>query len=158
MYIGRRDPEVQIIVPQNVCDTYTAKDGRSFIEIFVPPENIFEYNMNSYTSWGSMMVMPHQVDALRKGTPYNSVRVNDGAQIVCSVKDVHHNVIGSETLLPEDIIGRYLKYYRFLLYVDTCFTNDCVDDLNTKSFDLYLDMLHLGQTMEFYMNRLPRHI
>ena len=157
MYIGRRDPEVQIIIPQILCDVYQAQDGRMFIEVFIPPENISEYQIkNVKSAWGSIMVAPTQVDILRKGSPYNVIRVNDGARIVCSVKDFNRKTISSEILLPEDIIGRLLKYYRFLRFVDEFIENDCVDELNTNSFDMYLDMLHIGQSMEVYMNRLPK--
>ena len=159
MYIGRRDPEIQIIVPQNLCEVYQAQDGRTFIEIFIPPENIFEYQLrDAHHPWGSIMVQPTQVDMLRKGSPYNSIRVNDGARIICSVKDINRKVVSSEVLLPEDITGRLLKYYRFMQFVDEFVENDCVEDLNTNSFDIYMDMLHMGQTMEVYMNRLPKKL
>lgn len=158
MYVGRRDPEVQIIVPQNLCEVYQAQDGRTFIEVFIPPENIFQYRMGENHPWGSIMVQPTQVDTLRKGSPYNSIRVNDGARIICSLKDINRKVVSSEVLLPEDIMGRLLKYYRFIQFADEFIENDCVADLNTNSFDIYIDMLHMGQTMEVYMNRLPKRL
>lgn len=158
MYIGRRDPGLQIMVPQNLCDVYQAQDGRTFIEVFIPPENIFDYQLRDSKPWGSIMVLPHQVDILRKGSPYNVIRVNDGARIICSVKDEYRRVVSSETLLPEDITGRLLKYYRFMQFADEFIENDCVDELNTNSFDIYMDMVHMGQTMEVYINRLPKKL
>lgn len=158
MYIGRRDPEVQIVVPQHLCNTYIAKDGREFVEVFIPPESIYDYQLPHHHSWGSIMVEPKQVDFLRKGSIYNIIRVNDGARIVCSVKDVNHTVLNSEILLPEDIAGRLLKYYRFIQFLDEFVENDSVDELDTDSFEVYMDMHRLGQSMDFYMNRLPKYL
>lgn len=159
MFIGRRDPEIQIIVPQNLCEIYQAHDGRTFVEIFIPPENIFDYQMrNAGKPWGSIMVLPTQVDILRKGSPYNVIRVNDGARIICSAKDINRRPITSEVLLPEDITGRLLKYYRFMQFCDEFAEDDNLEALNTESFDIYMDMIHMGQTMEVYMNRLPKRL
>lgn len=157
MYVGKRDPEIHIIIPQNLCNSYQAQNGRIFVEAFIPPENIFEYQMTN-NHWNSIMVLPTQVDIFRRGTPYNVIRVNDGARIVCSKKDINRRVISSEVLLPEEIIGRLLKYYRFLQFVDAFTEDNCVEDLNTNSFDIYMDMLHMGQNMETYMNRLPKKL
>ena len=157
MYAGLRDPEIHIIVPQNMCEIYQARDNRTFIETFVPPESVYDYKTDTH-KWGSIMVAPNQVDILRRGSGYNVIRVNEGARIVCSVKDTFRKVISSEVLLPEDIMGRLLKYHRYVQFYDEFIENDCVDDLDTDAFTIYMDMNKLGQSMEFYMNRLPKRL
>lgn len=106
MYKGKRDPEIRIVVMQKHCAEYKSKQNLKFIEIFIPPEDIHDYD----SQWGSIMVKPEQVFYI-PNTNANLVNVNNGADIVCSVKDDTHKVISSETLQPTEIIGRILKYH-----------------------------------------------
>lgn len=145
MYIGQRDPEVHILVQQKNCFLYTSKSGSDFVEIYIPPEHIKDYT----NPWGSIMVKQNQVDYLTKTSPLNVVRVNDDADIICSVKDEKHRVTSQEVLKPKQIIGRVLKYERYCLFVNTS------TDLDIPSIALYQDMKQTGLTMETYLNRLP---
>lgn len=106
MYRGKRDPEIRIVVMQKHCTEYKSKQNLKFIEIFIPPENIKDYD----TQWGSIMVKPEQVFFI-PNTNANLVNVNNGADIICSVKDDKHRVVSSETLPPDAIMGRILKYH-----------------------------------------------
>lgn len=150
MYTGRRDPEIRIIVEKEHCTTYTDSSSKRWIEIFIPPEKITDYT----TQWGSLMIDPKQVDTPEKGSPYNVIRVNDGAQITVSTKDSKHNVIANETLTPDQIIGRMLKYYRAKTYANDLTYPVTKDDI--ESHALYQDMNQIGQNMLYYINRLPK--
>lgn len=146
MYKGRRDPEIRIVVPHTFCQRYNSKTSGQWIEIFTPPETTGEYN----NQWGSLMVKPDQVCNIGDGL--NIIRINDGAAIQNSVKDDAHVVISTETLTPDIIIGRWLKFYRYDLF------KRCGIDpvrLDNPSVDIYADWQRSGQTMQFYMNRLP---
>ena len=44
MYRGKRDPEIRIVVMQKHCAEYKSKQNLKFIEIFIPPEDIHDYN------------------------------------------------------------------------------------------------------------------
>ena len=149
MFKGRRDPEVGIVVLQNVCNPYTSKNGGSWIEVGVPPEDTGDYT----NKWETMMVDRKQIDDMGDGMT-NYIRVNDNADIVCSLKDAKHTVIGGETLKPIQIIGRWLKYYRWSEYNVT--HPELADELNSPSLDMYNDMITIGQNMSAYMNRLPK--
>lgn len=151
MYSGRRDPEVRIVVPKAKCSKYLSKTHMKWIEIAVPPESIADYS----SEWGTIMVQPEQVTTLDKESKDNIIRVNDGAAIQYSVKDANHVVIASENLTPVEIIGRYLKYYRYETFKNE---DDVIDAIDTPSIDNYNDMAALGQNMLYYMNRLPKFI
>lgn len=150
MFKGRRDPEVGFIVEQSRCTPYTSKNGGSWIEVSVPPEDTSEYN----NKWETIMVEKKQIDNLDEYGELNYVRVNDGADIVCSLKDDKHAVISGETLKPVQIIGRFLKYYRWAEY--NVQHPELIEELNRSSLELYNDMVTLGQDMFSYMNRLPK--
>lgn len=146
MYKGRRDPEIRIAVAQSYCQRYNSKTSGQWVEVFVPPELISEYN----NQWGSIMVKPDQVCNIGDG--YNIIRVNDGAAINCSVKDDQHIVISSETMTPDVIIGRWLKFYRYDLFRRCGISLDMLDN---PSMEIYQDFARTGQHMQFYMNRMP---
>ena len=150
MFKGRRDPEVRIIVEQNKCNSYTSKTGGSWIEVSIPPEDTAEYG----TKWATIMVDKKQIDNLNTYGALNCIRVNDDADIVCSLKNEKRVVIASETLKPVQIIGRFLKYYRWAEYEAR--HPELAEELNRPSLDLYNDMVTLGQDMLAYMNRLPK--
>lgn len=150
MFRGRRDPEIGIVVEQKRCGTYTSKNGGSWIEVEVPPEDTAEYD----SKWETIMVDKKQVDNLDEYGALNYIRVNDGADIVCSLKDEKHKVIDGETLKPVQIIGRLLKYYRWAEYHER--HTELAEELDRPSLDLYNDMVTLGQDMLGYMNRLPK--
>lgn len=152
MYHGRRDPEIRIVVEKEHCSSYTDQNSKRWVEIFIPTESIADYP----TQWGSLMIDPKQVDSLGKDSPYNVIRVNDGAQITVSVKDKNRNVTYSEILTPDQIIGRWLKYYRAKTYANDLDYPVTGDDVT--SYAMYEDMEHMGQNMLFYMNRLPKTI
>lgn len=154
MFNGRRDPEVRIIVEKLYCTAYRAKTGGQWVEIFIPPENIDDYDT---TQWGSIMIEPKQIDNLGKESPYNLFRVNDGAKIVNSVKDKHRNVVSDEILLPIQIIGRILKYERFKRF-STYAPFNTHDNMDIPSIALAYDMTNMGQSMLNYMNRMPIEI
>lgn len=150
MFKGRRDPEVGFVVEQAKCSPYTSKNGGSWIEVEIPPEDTSEYD----SKWETIMVEKKQIDNLGEGSGLNYIRVNDGADIVCSLKDAKHTVVGGETLKPIQIIGRFLKYYRWAEYNER--HPELAEELNRPSLDLYNDMVGLGQDMLSYMNRLPK--
>ena len=150
MFRGRRDPEVGIVVEQAICGIYSSKNGGTWVEIPVPPEDTSEYD----DKWETIMVDKKQVDNLDEYGPFNYIRVNDMAGIVCSLKDDKHAVISGETLVPIQIIGRFLKYYRWAEYHER--HPELAEELNRPSLDLYNDMVTLGQDMLSYMNRLPK--
>lgn len=150
MFKGRRDPEIGIVVQQGRCGNYTSKNGGSWIEVDVPPENVADYD----SKWETIMVDKKQVDNLNEYGALNYVRVNDGADIVCSLKDEKHVVVDGETLKPVQIIGRWLKYYRWCDYHES--HPELAEELDRPSLDLYNDMVTLGQDMLGYMNRLPK--
>lgn len=58
MFKGRRDPEIGIMVEASRCTPYTSKNGGSWIEVEVPPEDVSEYG----NKWETMMVDKKQVD------------------------------------------------------------------------------------------------
>jgi len=149
MFIGRRDPEIRIVVEQDKCKNYTAKTGGSWVEVSIPPEDVADYS----SKWETIMVDKKQVDNLSHIGALNCVRVNDGADIVCSLKDEHHQVVGGETLKPIQIIARFLKYYRWKEYERYV---NLVEQLDLPSLCVYNDMVTTGQEMLSYMNRLPK--
>ena len=57
MYIGTRDPEIRIVIPQKHCYEYNSRNVDLYIEIKIPPERYSEYA----SEWGSIMVKPSQV-------------------------------------------------------------------------------------------------
>lgn len=149
MYIGRRDPEIRIIVPQTMCNEYISKSsGELYIEIATPPESVDEYQYK----WGTLMVRPEQVYSIGNG--FNCFLVNDQAQIQNSVKNENKQIISYELITPNQIIGRWLKYYRWVHYRAIKF----IDFNQVNSETLFYDMKKMGQTMEVYMNRLPLQI
>lgn len=104
-----RDPEIRIAILQEHCDEYYSRNGDLYIEIKIPPEYYSEYA----SEWGSIMVKPTQVYYI-PNTNCNLVILNDGAAIINSVKNEEHtHVLRSETLTPNQIIGRELKYHNF---------------------------------------------
>ena len=151
---GRRDPEIRIAIPENSCVNYKSSTGVKWVEIFIPPEDIADYDK----LWGSMMVEPAQVDNTGRTCIYNIVRVNDNADIINSTKDPNQNrkLIATETLKPHEIIGRYLKYLRFIRF--SADSSILSDDLNIASIALYKDMQAVGQDMLYYINRLPKYM
>lgn len=150
MFRGRRDPEVGIIVPIEKCSPYASKNGGTWVEVSVPPEDAGGYAGR----WGTMMVEKKQVDVVSVcGIEYNYIRVNDMADIVVSVKDSNHKVIDGETLKPVLIIGRYLKYYRWAEF-EGRIPDDKLNE--ATSLDMYNDFSVTGYTMAGYMNRLPK--
>lgn len=150
MYQGRRDPEIRIVVPAANCQRYQSKASGIWIEVFTPHESIDAYT----TRWGSIMIRPEQVCNIGDG--YNVIRINDGAKINNSVKDDQHIVQSTEVLTPDVITGRWLKYYRYIRFQRTPIDKNILHDmLDIPSENLYHDMMCLGQTMPFYMNRLP---
>ena len=150
MYKGRRDPEIRIVVEQDHCSKYTDASGNTWIEVFIPPESVNDYN----NQWGSMMVDKKQVDNLGTNSPYNVIRVNDDADITVSTKDQNHSVVDWEILKPKEIIGRLLKYCRFKTYYYDQYFPVNTDDI--ESYKMYEDMHSTGQEMMYYMNRLPK--
>lgn len=107
MYVGNRDPEIRIAILQEHCYEYQSRNGDLYIEIKIPPENYAEYA----SDWGSIMVKPSQVYYI-PNTQCNLILLNNGAAIINSVKnDSHTQVLRSETLTPNQIIGRELKYH-----------------------------------------------
>lgn len=150
---GRRDPEIRIAVPEKYCTIYKANSGIKWTEIFVPPEDINDYDN---TLWSSIMVEPAQVDNTGKNCIYNIVRVNDGADIVNSTKDINRRIIATEVLQPHQIIGRYLKYLRFIRFSKD--SDISPENLNIDSMRLYQDMTAVGQDILYYINRLPKYI
>ena len=110
-YVPKRDIFVEIIVPQACCRPYQSSGGADWVEVFVPPENAGSYGGR----WGSIMVKPEQT-AFIPDTQYNVIYVNEGAKIINSVKDDARRVLSEETLLPQQIIGRYLKWYEIQKY------------------------------------------
>lgn len=154
MYKGNRDPEIRIVIPYKYCRRYQSKSSGTWIEIFTPPETIAEYGSQYATQfetkWGSIMVRPEQVCNIGDGL--NIIRLNDGAQINNSVKDPNRVVISTEIITPDIITGRWLKFYRYDLF-RRCGIDPTL--LDNPSKDIYDDMIRSGQTMQFYMNRLP---
>ena len=150
MFKGRGDPEVGIVVEQVRCSPYTSKNGGSWIEVEIPPEDTADYD----SKWETIMVEKKQIDNLGENSDLNYIRVNDGADIVCSLKDAKHTVIGGETLKPIQIIGRFLKYYRWAEFNER--HPELADELNRPSLEMFNDMVTLGQEMVLYMNRLPK--
>lgn len=152
MYAGHRDPEIPIIVPQYHCSTYqSTRDGQTYIEIEIPPE----YPIDYAGTWGSIMIRPDQIFNVNDGM--NMICVNDGAAITVSIKNKFHRIISREQLTPAQIIGRFLKFYRYTRYYAN-FSDPQMRKIeleDTPSEALYTDMMHMGQTMLEYINRLP---
>lgn len=141
MYKGKRDPEVEILVPQDNCFEYKSKSGEPFVEILVPPESIKNYNQQ----WGSIMVRPEQVYYVENSN-LNMIAVNNYANILNSVKDENHISTISETLQPYDIIGRYLKYYHWCMYKNVP---------EQKSLNFFHNWKQSGFTLAAYMQHIP---
>lgn len=103
MYKGRRDPDVDIIIKQELCNEYISKDGTAYVEIFIPRSEGSRY------TWGTIMVRPEQVYAV--DDEYNLIRVNNFAGIINSTKEqITRKVLDSERMTPYDIIGVSLKH------------------------------------------------
>ena len=142
MYKGYRDPELRVIVPANKCWSYTDRNGKEWVEIFVPPEKFDDYKQN----WGSIMVSPTQVYSMDDA--WNVVELNDGTQIINSCKNRKRDTIWKEMLSPQQITGRFLKFYYFCRFRGKY-------PREPESNALYNDMISVGQMMDVYMNRLP---
>lgn len=154
MYYGKRDPEVRLLVATSLCTPYYSKNGEEFTECFVPPEHIAEYETQY---WGSLMANPHNVRLVNP--QFNLVLVNDGAEIQVSVKDSRHVPIQMENLTPDKIIGRYLKYERYIRFRP--FINvfdDLKQDLDRPSYQHYLDYKHTNLRIDEYINRMPMYL
>lgn len=152
MYKGRRDPKISIIIEQEKCNSYIAKDGKVWVEILIPPENTNDYGKQ----WVSIMVEKDQVDNIDDESGLNVVHLNNWSKITCTEKDEGHKAVRTERLKPIQIIGRFLKYYRWMEYHET--HPEMALELNRPSLDCYNDMRNMGQDMMSYMNRLPKVI
>lgn len=102
-YKGKRDPEVDIVIRQSLCEKYKGKDGMNWIEIFIPRREGSAY------PWGTIMVKPEQVYYI--DDVFNLVRVNNFAKIVNSTKEKDtRKVLDSEEMTPDIIIGQIIRY------------------------------------------------
>lgn len=152
-YHGVRDPEVAVIMPYTACKRYNAKVGKQLIECMVPPESAADYGT---TKWGTIMVEPSQVRAV--DTEQNIVFLNNGANITNSVKDdtPQRNIISTETLLPSEIIGRWLKWFRYTRFANMPnLKPEVLQNLDCSSIFLYEDYKHSNMSIENYANRVP---
>lgn len=147
-----RDIEVRIPVHPGACSIYESKSRGNMCEILVPPEDISGFS--DFTSWGSIMVEMEQVRTLNDDI--NIVYVNDGAEIISSVKDEKHVPISEETLLPNAIIGRWLKWYRWYRFTGKNILSE--QALNIPSIHLFNDFVWSRMNITDYVNRLPMHL
>lgn len=150
MYRGTRDPEIKLIVPQEKCSVYESKSGIALIEVFVPPETFEQYSTQAQF-WASVMVKPNQVYFV-PDTAYNAVFVNDGAGIVNSCKIIGSNgsrvVLYEETLTPDHIIGRYVKWF----YHQNGWQQSIYD---APSMAYYRQFDQSGVKLERYIQQIP---
>ena len=151
-YKGRRDPELGMLIPRSACFIYNSKAQGQMIEVMVPPEDASGYDQ-TVTRWGTIMVEPKQVRALND--EMNIVFINDGAQVTNSVKDDKRNVLSSETLFPTQIIGRWLKWMRYVRFYNPNLKPEILLKLNCDSAALYVDYAASHMRIEAYANRIP---
>lgn len=106
-YTGQRDLPILIIVPMKNCDIYQGNDGRTWTEIYIPPEQIQNYP----SSWASILVRQEQV-CYTKLSGYNAITdLNDDARIKNILRHPAWTRDIIEILTPKQILARYLKWY-----------------------------------------------
>lgn len=150
MYHGKRDPEVPVCVMAAMCGRYTGTDGRTWIEVAVPPEKAAGYS----GMWPTIMVKAEQVR--RIDDELNFIFLNDNTAIIVSTKDDSRTVVATETLNPNQIIGRWLKWFRYARY--SCLPNirpDILANLDCDSTAVYEDFRQSRMELIEYTNRLP---
>lgn len=107
MYRGKRDPMLGIVVNQGYCESFHAQDGREWIEIFIPPRNIFQMQY----SWSSIAVPPEQVFCLND--TYNEIFVNAGAVLTGLYKEYNADgvrvPVHYEKFQSEEMLARFLQ-------------------------------------------------
>lgn len=148
MYTGLRDPEIRIVVPKTHCYEYIARNKDTYVEVFIPPEKYTDYDK----PWGSIMLKPTQVYFVPNSN-CNMLMVNDFAQIINSVKDPKRHVISSETLTPDKIIGRELKFWHLERNRIKGYTINPNDD-GKPSYDYYKKFDKSGLQMYRYLCKL----
>lgn len=109
-YRGRRDPPIELWVPQTACKPYINRKSEEMIEIQIPPEQTTQYETEE---WGSIMVKTKQL-CFVPNQPYNILYINACTKITNSVKNDRHKPLYTEYLTPEILIGRWLKWYAYL--------------------------------------------
>lgn len=146
MYIGRRDPEIPILVRLNACQTYDSQNSGTWIEIKIP----YPKRSNNPYHTGSIMVRPEQVYYVNDRynlNIYNQIMVNDKANIICSTKDENRVVLYKEIMPPDLIIGCLLAYELTGHY----------DDKTVTELDLYNAFRDTGLTMLEYIVRVTQN-
>lgn len=107
MYRGKRDPMLGIVVNQSYCEEFVSSDGRTWIEVFVPPHNISSLQ----SGWSSIAVPPEQVFYL--DDIYNEVFVNAGALLTGLYKEYNADgvrvPVSSEKFKSEEMLARFLQ-------------------------------------------------
>lgn len=146
MYDKCRDPEIGIIVHADACCPYNSRSRGEMVEILTPPENITM--LPNSDTWGSIMSRPEQLRKLNESM--NILYVNNGTKIVNSKKDAARKILWKEMLTPQEITGRWLKWFRYARF------GNAIPDIN--SMLLYRDYESSRMRLEEYINRLPHKL
>ena len=116
MYIGKKEPDVRIIIEQYLCQKYDDKSGKRWIEIFVPPEDKNEWfdtkGRAKKKSWQSFVVRPDQVNFIPNSS-FNLLCLRNEKTIHVTRKTTTHVPVTNAWMSPADITGRILKYHYF---------------------------------------------
>ena len=107
MYRGARDSMLGVVVNQAYCQLFTDSSGKDWVEVFVPPHRMLDYNK----SWSSIVVPPVQVNFI--DDVYNEVFVNSGALLTGLYKAYDANgkrvPCGQEQFTSEQMLARFLQ-------------------------------------------------
>lgn len=138
-YYPTRDDYEELIIPANFCNLYQSRSYAEFVEIMIPPESHLHYQ----NKWGTIMVKPTQVCFI-PNTGFYRIYINRGAAVVCSVKDDNYNVLTSEELTPEEMIGRFLCYFKHTRQIP------CL----SSSMDEYTEWKRTGFRLEYALQQI----
>lgn len=95
------------IIPYHNCDYYQGIDGDIWVKLDIPPEHVSDYTKQ----WSSVLVKPYQVRRTSQKGLNGIINVNDKTNIKCAIRTPGWTMKITEILKPDQIIGRYLKWY-----------------------------------------------
>lgn len=148
---------ITIPVPKKMCIAHTSKNGEEWVKILVPPESSINYD----TEWKAFAVKPEQVT--EKSSSINILKIKKNITIrlsYCDKKDIKDR--NPEFISALFVLGRWLKWHRFMRFVNINPDSIVMFNLNCPSFKIKDDFIQLNEKTKInsygYINRLPLFI
>lgn len=146
---------IAIPVPKTMCVEHQSKNSGKWVNIMVPTESSVNYRN---TEWKGFAVRPSQV-RIGKGST-NTVYILADATVrlsFCNRKNTTERA--DEFMSSASVLGRWLKWYRFMRFVNISADSIVRFGLNAPSAKIRDDFLRVnemtGMDSHTYMNRLP---